>query len=203
MKRFHVSILLALLITMLTVAPTLAAGGTGHIYAVVFMDNDENGVWGNEPGIADVGVKFSTSGTDITLRSAWTDNLSSPLSGPSSDFAPDQYCSHLSENDISVPRGCNGTLGLLPISGWWDVSVIVPAGCRLTTPGSYKVPTLGIGEKWNDGSQYLQFGLVCDGGPGAPVPQVTGIKVFKTTGTVLGVKGPETVTPMTSPYPWK
>ena len=203
MKRFHVSILLALLVTMLAVTPALATGGTGHIYAVVFMDNDGNGKWGNEPGISDVTVKFETEDTCIKLGTAWTDNLKSDLSGTSSDFAPDQYCSHLSEDDIEVPRGCNGTVGLIPISGWWDVSVVVPTGCTLTTPGHYKVPTLGIGEAWDDGMEYLQFGLMCSGDDGAAVPQETGIKVFKTTGAALGVKGPETATPMDSPYSWK
>ena len=191
MKRFSVSILLALLVTMLAVAPALATGGTGHIYAVVFIDNDGNGKWGNEPGVADVGVNFVNGGTSIVLRTAWTDNLKTPVSAPKSDFAPDQYCSHLSENDREVPRGCTGTLGLIPISGWWDVSVVVPAGCTLTTPGAYKVPTLGIGESWSNGMQYLEFGLTCTGADtNLPVPQETGIKVFKTTGAAVGVKGP-------------
>ena len=196
MKRFSVSILLALLVTMLAVAPALATGGPGHIYAVVFIDNDGNGKWGNEPGVADVGVKFANGETSIVLRTAWTDNLQTHVSAPLSDFAPDQYCSHLSEDDREVPRGCTGTLGLIPISGWWDVSVVVPAGCTLTTPGTYKVPTLGIGESWSNGMQYLEFGLSCvyDDGP-PPVPAV-GIKVFKTTGSVSGVKGPITATPM-------
>ena len=161
------------------------------------MDNDENGKWGNEPGVADVGVSFVNGCTTIDLRTAWTDNLKTPVSAPKSDFAPDQYCSHLSENDREVPRGCTGTLGLIPISGWWDVSVVVPAGCTLTTPGAYKVPTLGIGESWSNGMQYLEFGLTCTGADtNLPVPQETGIKVFKTTGAVVGVKGPITATPM-------
>jgi hypothetical protein len=174
MKRLSISLLLTLLLTLIVVTPTFAGGG--HIYGVVFMDEDTNGVWGNEPGVADIRVHFVSGDADIVLLSAWNDN--------DGDEGADMYCSHLDEAHIDVPKGCNGTFGLIEAGGgWWEVYIDVPAGYKLTTPGSksnpYKVQALGIGGEWTDGTEWIEFGLVPAGAGGRQVPAYTGAYVFR------------------------
>ncbi|MBN1875639.1 MAG: hypothetical protein JXA33_15545 [Anaerolineae bacterium] len=134
MKRFSVVLFLVLVMTLLVAIPTMAAEG-GHIYGVVFVDSNGDSVWKGESGVADVAIHFSANpnpdrGAFKTLRSAWTDNLSSALSGSTSDFPADMQCSHFTDDHIGVPQGCNGTFGLYPVTtgSWWYVWIDVPAG---------------------------------------------------------------------------
>lgn len=166
MKRFSVSVLLALLLTTLAVIPALAEGG--HIYGVVFMDGNGNGKWDIEAGVSNVLVHFVNGETEVVqLRTAWTDNLNNHLSGPDSEnpgFDPDIACSHLSESHFvgddwaTRPdfKGCSGTIGLTPApqGGGWKVYIDLPAHTALSHEGACgdslanacNVVSKGIGE---------------------------------------------------------
>jgi hypothetical protein len=194
MKRFSLSLVLVLLLTMLSVVPALARGGPGHIYGIVFIDNNpQDGSWGNEAGVADVPVHFVNGSTRITLYSAWTDNLNTSVSASRSNFPPDQFCTHLNEGHRDYPKGCTGTFGLQPISGWWEVYISVPAGCSYTgkmggsAANPYIVPTWGIGEEG-----WLEFPISCEGGPRTPTP---GTRAFVRSLSDIGVEGPHPVIP--------
>ncbi len=180
MKRFRFSLLVALVLTLFVATPVFASGG--HVYGVVFLDENGNGVWDAEPGIADVAVHFVQADTDITLYSAWND-----MDG---DIGPDMYCTHFrdeafdhDETHWKVPKGCNGTFGLIGgVEGTWKVYIDVPAGYKLTTPGSadypYYADTLGIGGEWTDGTEWLEFGLTPAGAGGEEMPDYASADVF-------------------------
>ena len=165
MKRLSLLLVAVLMLALFAVIPVFAA--EGHIYGVVFYDSDGDGVWDDEAGIADVAVKFvPASGDDvegaITLYSAWNDN--------DDVVGPDMVCTHLqdeefgdSETHWKLPKGCNGTFGLPSVDGYWEVSLEVPEGYQLTTPGSYLV------EPWETGEAgWLEFGLEKSGAGGQP-----------------------------------
>ena len=160
MKRLSLSLLMVLVLTLVAVTPVFAGGG--HIYGVVFMDDNGDKVWNVEAGVADIPVHFVQGdpiggATEIVLYSAWTDN--------DGEVGPDQYCTHLQDEYFGdptthweLPKGCNGTFGLTPAVGTWKVWIEVPAGYELTTPGSkatpYMATALGIGD-----AGWLEFGL--------------------------------------------
>ncbi len=184
MKRFKGSLFLALILSLLIVTPVFAGG---HIYGVVFMDENKDGAWGNEPGVAGVKVHFITSDekTEFTLDSAWNNN--DGIEGP------DMYCSHLQEGHRDVPKGCNGTFGLTPIYGWWKVYIDVPDGYALTTPGSrddpYLVPALFTRETWDDGTEWLEFGLTPASASTRRIPAYTGNYVFRAADLQMAAMG--------------
>lgn len=138
MKRLCISLCVVLLLAV-AVVPVLAQG-TGYIYGVVFIDNDGDGRWVAEPGVANVEVVFSGgSGVAARLRTAWTDNLTSSESGSAGFIPPDMQCSHLREAHIDVPQGCSGTFGLRPVPAWswwhiWVNPATLPAGCSVAHP---------------------------------------------------------------------
>ncbi len=192
MKRFPSALLLALVLSLLIVTPVFAGG---HIYGVVFIDEDKNGAWGNEPGVADVSIHFISADneTDFTLYSAWNNN--DGLEGP------DMYCSHLREAHRKVPKGCNGTFGLTPIYGWWKVYIDVPDGYALTTPGGpddpYFVPALFTHDMWDDGTDWLEFGLTPASASTRKVPAYQGNYVFRAADLQMAAMGIS----MTGPTP--
>jgi hypothetical protein len=183
MKRFRLSLLVALVLTLFVVTPVFADGG--HVYGVVFMDENGNGVWDDEPGVADVAVHFVQADTDIVLYSAWNDN--------DDDVGPDMYCTHFRDeafgDDVThwkIPKGCNGTFGLIGgVEGTWKVYIDVPAGYKLTTPGSADYPyfadTLMADQDWTDGTDWLEFGLM-PAAAGAQMPDYDSADVFVVTG---------------------
>ena len=184
MKRFNLSIFTALVLTLFVVTPVFAGGG--HIYGVVFLDEDGNGVWGAEPGVADVAIHFVQGDTDIVLYSAWNDN--------DDTVGADLYCTHLrdeyfghSETHWKIPKGCNGAAGLIGdgVESWWKVYIEVPAGYKLTTPGSasnpYYVEALDIGETWVGGKEWIEFGLQ-PAAAGGQMPTYTGQYAFLNMG---------------------
>lgn len=206
MKRLLVALLVVAAFASMAVVPVQAvAGPGGHIYGVVFVDGDHNGVWGNEAGMTNVPVHFVSGATHITLYSAWTDNRISALSGPTGEVPPDQYCSHLDEAHIQMQKGCNGTFGLTPTWGWWKVYIDVPAGCSIMKGGPdnpYYVPTLGKGETWTGQGgvmgKWLEFPLVCTGADDPAVAPLPGIKVVmapKSAG-ISNFQTPYTAVPM-------
>ncbi len=159
MKSLKLSFVFALLLALFTVAPVLAGGG--HIYGIVYLDHNLNQSWDNEPGVADIRVHFVSGDTHIVLNSAWTD-----MDG---EEGPDMYCSHLEEWHVTVPKGCNGTFGLVEAGwGWWDVYIDVPAGYQLSSPydrgtadNPIRVMALGEGGSWYGYDEsYLEIGLV-------------------------------------------
>jgi len=175
MKRLSLSLLVVLVLTLAVATPVFAGGG--HIYGVVFMDDNQDGAWNIEAGVADVPVHFvqgdpaTGSVTEIVLYSAWTDN--------DGEIGPDQYCTHLQDENFGdpithweLPKGCNGTFGLTPAVGTWKVWIEVPAGYDLTTPGSkanpYMATSLGIGDPG-----WLEFGLQ-KAGAGGQMPDYAG-----------------------------
>jgi hypothetical protein len=203
MKRFLASFLFALLLTSFAVVPALAEGGPGHIYGVVFVDNDENGQWNNESGVSNVAVHFKNGDTEIVLGTAWTDNLTSSESTPWSDNPADMQCSHLDEDHIGIPKGCNGTVGLIPVEGWWEVWVDtsgtnyeVTSVCG-SVANPCKLPSLESGETWASGhfagADWFEIGLTeVEGGP--EVPDVDGQRVFVARPSP-SLEGPYVATP--------
>lgn len=175
MKRFPSALFLALMLSLLIVPPAFA--GDGHIYGVVFIDENKDGVWGDEPGVAEVPVHFISTGgeTEFVLYSA--------LNGNDGLEGPDMYCSHLREEHRWVPKGCNGTLGLVTIDGWWTVYIDVPEGYALNTPGGpddpYYVRALFTQDTWDDGTEWLEFGLIPATASTRQVPAYTGNYVFR------------------------
>ncbi|HET59617.1 MAG TPA: hypothetical protein ENN32_04540 [Chloroflexi bacterium] len=141
MKR-QVSLLLALVLTLVMVIPVMAQdpGPNGYIYGVVFVDNNKDGQWVAEPGVANVEILFSGgSGVAARLRTAWTDNLINEASGSIGLTPPDMQCSHLNEAHINAPQGCTGTFGLRPVQewSWWHIWVnpaTLPTSCRVVHP---------------------------------------------------------------------
>jgi hypothetical protein len=192
MKRFLASFLFALLLTSFAAVPALAEGGPGHIYGVVFVDNDGNGQWNNEPGVSNVAVYFQSGDTKLHLGTAWTDNLTSPVSTSWSDNPADMQCSHLDEDHIGIPKGCNGTVGLIPTSGWWKVWVDtsgtdyeVTSKCG-SVSNPCNVPSLELGETWESGdfagAEWFEIGLTRDtGSEDTTLPAVNGQRVFIAT----------------------
>jgi len=191
MKRLKLSLFLALIVSLLVVTPVFAGG---HIYGVVFMDENKDGEWGNEPGVADVSIHFISADneTDFTLYSAWNDN--------DAILGPDMYCSHLQEEHRYIPKGCNGTFGLTPIYGWWKVYIDVPDGYALTTPGSrddpYFVQALFTREVWDDGTEWLEFGLTPASASTRKIPAYQGNYVFRAADLQMAAMG----IPITGPY---
>jgi hypothetical protein len=178
MKRIS-AILLALLLATVFVVPAFARGGNGHIYGIVFYDSDRNGSWGNEAGVSNVPVHFVNGDMDIVLYTAWTDNLSSSASLPDSNHDPDLYCSHLDEDHLGIPKGCSGTFGLIPVSGWWDVYIELPAGMVASDPAAcgFSASNPCKVQSWDEGEAgWMEFGLVDGAGPPQQVP---GVRVFK------------------------
>lgn len=187
MKRLSISLLVALALALFTVGVVSADGG--HIYGVVFIDQDGNGVWGVEPGVADVAVHFVQGKTHIILYSAWNDN--------DDPTGPDLYCTHLQDENFgdpvthykspSGPKGCNGTFGLIGgnLDGWWDVYIDVPAGYKLTTKGSAANPfhaqAIGVGGRWTNGLEWLEFGLT-PAAAGGVMPTYSGNQVLVNVG---------------------
>jgi hypothetical protein len=199
--KYAVSILLVVVLAAVAVLPALAQEeDMGHIYGVVFMDENMDGVWGNEAGVANVPVTFVSGNTQIVLRSAWTDNLVSGASDPISQHPADMACSHLDEGHLAIPKGCNGTLGLRPVTGWWHVYVTVPAGCVYTGAGGvggsaanpYIVQALNPGATWANGRSWLEFPINCT----ATDPVTQAVRPAVSTGTVVyqsvpaGITGP-------------
>jgi hypothetical protein len=205
MKRFLATFLFALLLTSFAVVPALAEGGPGHIYGLVFVDNNGNGQWDNEPGVSNVAVHFKNGATEIVLGTAWTDNFTSSESTSWSANPADMYCSHLDEGHIGVPKGCNGTVGLIPVSGWWEVWVDttdtdyeVTSKCGSVT-NPCKLPSLGTGETWDSGhfagADWFEIGLTRDTGTDATVPEVDGQRVYVAT-SAPSLEGPYVATPL-------
>jgi len=199
MKRFQSALFLALMLSLLIVTPVFAGG---HIYGIVFIDENKNGVWDNEPGVSEVPVHFITADekTEFTLHSAWNDN--------DGKRGPDMYCSHLREQHIKVPKGCNGTFGLVTIYGWWKVYIDVPQGYALTTPGApddpYFVPALFTHETWDDGKDWLEFGLTPATASRRQIPSYTGNYVFRNAQfqmAAMGIPVPYVAEPM--PVEWE
>jgi hypothetical protein len=203
MKRFLASFLLALLLTSFAAIPVLAEGGPGHIYGVIFVDNDGDGKWGNEPGVSNVAVHFKNGDMEIVLGTAWTDNLTSSASTSWSSNPADMYCSHLDEDHIGVPKGCNGTVGLIPVEGWWtvwvdtsgtDYEVTSKCGSR---DNPCMMPSLEAEETWTmgdfAGAEWFEIGVTrVTGGP--PTPVVDGQRVFVAT-SAPSLEGPYVATP--------
>ncbi|MBN2391430.1 MAG: hypothetical protein JXR84_11940 [Anaerolineae bacterium] len=197
MKRFSVALFLALVMTLLVVIPSLAQEA-GHIYGIAFVDANGNGSWDpGEAGIADVAVNFSGNpnpnrSAKVTLRTAWTDNLVSALSGSQSDFDADMQCSHFTDVHIGQQKGCNGTFGLLTANsgGMYYVWVTAPAGFTYvgafgSAASPYTVPALPVGT-----SGWLEFPFQiatgADAVPAASPPSVFIAKPLPPNKSTLG-----------------
>ncbi len=198
MKRFSVSLLLAFVLTALAVAPVF--GGSGHIYGVVFMDDpaNQNGKWDNEAGVSNVTVHFKNGDSHIELKTSWNDNLLSSASQGDSEFDPDNYCSHLDEEHRNVPKGCNGTVGLIPVAGWWKVWIDLPANtslskgtmCGNSEANACDVEALGIGDEG-----WFEIGIIEGGGGYAAQPGIRIYKANKPTSVKLFSKSAKTMGP--------
>jgi hypothetical protein len=158
MKSKTMVLVAVLLATFLVTSPALAA--TGHVYGVVFVDANLNGVWDvGEVGFPDI---------EVTLESA--DGLTSValMSAPTFDELDEELANMCSRLDPSAPTPCPGTWGLRPAGEagfWWQVTASVPAGYFATTDNPQWVQAQGEG---HEGLVFIGLAPLAAGGPLLP-----------------------------------
>ncbi len=157
MRNKLLMLLAALLAALFVVSPVMAA--QGHIYGIVFVDTNLNGVWDmGEVGMPGVKVMLQSANGDTTV-----DLMSAPNPDEISDTTPNT-CDYLNS---SAPTPCPGTWGLIPAgetTDWWKVSIVVPAGYTVTSANPQWVQVQAEGS-----SQLVYFGLA-PVGAGGPTP---------------------------------
>ena len=172
MKRALFPLLVVVLATLLATTPALAA--QGHVYGVVFVDTNMNGVWdAGEVGLPDV---------PVTLESADGKTTIELMSAPAWDEIDDSMSNVCSYLDPDAPTPCPGTWGLRPageVGFWWQVSVSAPSGYQVTSENPQWVQVEQEG-----GSQVVQFG-VAPIGAGGPLMPVTGAYELYAAGLLL------------------
>ena len=150
--------LVVLLLLLLGTVGVVYADEESHVYGLVFMDYNLNGVWDvGEPGVAGVTVTLVSGETEITLESASGD--------------PCTY------QDEDVPTQCAGTFGINPAGEpgtTWTVSVTAPAGHSVTSANPQEKYIQDGVDASSGLSGVLQFGLA-GGAGGAALPGAGGV----------------------------
>ncbi len=161
MKRVLFPLLVVVLAALPATTPALAA--QGHVYCVVFVDTNLNGVWDvGEVGLPDV---------PVTLQSANGKTTIELMSAPAWDEIDESAGNVCSYPDPDAPTPCPATWGLIPageVGFWWQVSVSASSGYQVTSEKH-----LWVQVKQEGGPQFVQFG-VAPIGAGGPLMPVTG-----------------------------
>lgn len=157
MKRSTLVLIAVLVLSMVFAVPVFAE--QTHIYGVVFVDANMNGVWDvGEMGMPNATVEFESAGGETTIEL-----MSAPVSDELNPNDPN-VCDYLNPD---APTPCPGTFGLIPAGDtayWWKVSVKVPAGYYATTAAEQWVQPQPIGSE-----EVVFFGIAPTGAGGGDV----------------------------------
>lgn len=178
-KKFTVAAVAAVLVlVIMAVANTVSAADPAYITGLVYIDENQNGVWdAGESGyegvydVREVGTdrwEWANYGTEVSFTAAGGDPeddgttlLTAGLALPDEDgeveiCTTQSYEESLDDGTVAL-RPCEGTFGFIVFAdfeSWWDVSLTVPAGYQSTTPTDV---TVGI---IDNESVVVDFGIV-------------------------------------------
>ncbi len=177
-----VSLFTVLAVAILASVGTVVAGSDTHVYGLVFVDTNLNGVWDpGEQGFAGATVML-TAGNEtkvIDLQSAGTRALNE---GEKDLCSPQDFTMVDSEGDVQVnpapDRPCVGTWGLQPAGenkAVWRIELAVPAGYVATSPNpQYQTASTSPAT--------VDFGIAPAGAGG---PTAASVPLLPVTGTVI------------------